>query len=248
MPMSFHRIPAAIPLILVVLAGLTAHSAPQGSDGNSGSPAPAKAAAMGARTGLDTLAVRRLYLDGEFESAIKILEEGLKAKRPLSHSDSVFTFKHLGVMYAAKYETREKGRYYMHQLLLTEPTARILDMYASEMIYMIFKNIQSEFESNRAGLASKEPRTEESRVVEPSQGPSGARKEASSREPESVRPAPVHKERGGTRTSASKSSGTKKQNYYWIGATGLLVAAGVGAYFLMADDPGTKKQDHPIDP
>lgn len=98
---------------------------------------------------LDTAAIRHSYMEGEFDQAIDDIEIALKRGGPFSHQDSVFMFKHLGVMHAAKYETREKGRYYMMQLLTVEPTARILDMYASEMIYMIFKNIQAEFEANR---------------------------------------------------------------------------------------------------
>jgi hypothetical protein len=100
-------------------------------------------------TAVDTGRVRKLYMDGEFEQAIAILDTCLKAKRAYSHADSVFIFKHLGVMHAARYETRERGKMYMHALLMVEPTARILDMYASDMIYMIFKNIQEEFEANR---------------------------------------------------------------------------------------------------
>lgn len=95
------------------------------------------------------MTVRKLYLDGEFDQAIDILETTMREKTGFNHLDSVFIFKHLGVMYAAKYETREKGKYNMHQLLMVEPTARIMDMYASDMIYMIFKNIQDEFEATR---------------------------------------------------------------------------------------------------
>jgi hypothetical protein len=104
---------------------------------------------------VDTVGVHKLYMDGEFEPAIAQLEGYLHAKERLSHGDSVFIFKHLGVMYAATYETREKGKYYMHQLLMTEPTAKIMDMYASDMIYMIFKNIQDEFETNRARMTGE---------------------------------------------------------------------------------------------
>lgn len=98
---------------------------------------------------LDTAEVRKLYMEGEFDQAIGILEVWLREKTNYSHTDSVFVFKHLGVMYSADYESREKGKYYMLQLLNVEPTAKILDMYASDMIYMIFKNIQDEFEANR---------------------------------------------------------------------------------------------------
>jgi hypothetical protein len=86
---------------------------------------------------------------------------------PFSHEDSVFLFKHLGVMHAAKYETREKGKHYMVKLLEVEPTAKILDMYASDMIYMIFKNIKDELDATRPQLA------EPSRKQGPKAAPEG---------------------------------------------------------------------------
>ena len=98
---------------------------------------------------LDTALVHKTYIDGDFDHAIEMLEDALNFGGPFTHDDSVFMFKHLGVMYAAKYETREKGKHFMLQLLSVEPTAKIMDMYASDMIYMIFKNIQDEFASSR---------------------------------------------------------------------------------------------------
>src|SRR5438445_6042485 len=86
---------------------------------------------------LDSALVRKYYMDGDFDPAIEILEKGLKEKRHFNHNDSVFIYKHLGVMYTARYENRERGKYFMHQLLITEPTAKIMDMYASDLIQMI---------------------------------------------------------------------------------------------------------------
>jgi hypothetical protein len=98
----------------------------------------------------DTALVHRVYMDGEFDKAIKLIESALATGAVTSHVDSVFALKHLGVMYTARYETREIGKKYMYQLLYIEPTARIMDMYASDMIYMIFKNIQEEVAITRA--------------------------------------------------------------------------------------------------
>jgi hypothetical protein len=101
---------------------------------------------------LDTESAHKAYLDGDFDVATELLESALKSKTAFSHEDSLFIFKHLGVMYAASEGTRERGKYFMMRLLEVEPTARILDMYASDMIYMIFKNIQDEFEVSRKKL------------------------------------------------------------------------------------------------
>ena len=96
-------------------------------------------------------------MDGEFESAIKQLEEASGKGLYKSHGDSVFAYKHLGVMYAAQYETMEKGKSYMYRLLSIEPTVKILDMYASEMIYMIFRNVQAEFQMRTADPKTLSP-------------------------------------------------------------------------------------------
>ena len=168
--------------------------------------------------------VRKLYLDGDFEEAIQILDNALKSKGPFDHRDSVLIFKHLGVMYAANYETREKGKYYMHQLLMVEPTARIMDMYASDMIYMIFKNIQDEFESSR----TKYERAE-SHLIGNGRAESDI---AITTKGGSMHPVPPKRSRAAA---------------YWLGATGTVVAVGVTAYFIMADQPGkTVTVEHPV--
>ncbi len=101
---------------------------------------------------LDTAWIHAAYLEGDFDPAIEAIEDARKYGGPFSRQDSIFMFKHLGVMYAAKYETREKGKHFMLALLEVEPTAKILDMYASDMIYMIFKNVKDEFEARNPQL------------------------------------------------------------------------------------------------
>lgn len=105
----------------------------------SAEPFPAKKSdflspAKPAVASLDTAAIRKIYMDGEFEAAIQQLESARKAGLLKSHQDSVFAFKHLGVMYAASYGTIERGKKFMYQLLTIEPSVRIMDMYASDMI------------------------------------------------------------------------------------------------------------------
>jgi hypothetical protein len=171
---------------------------------------------------VDTAQVRRLYLSGDFDEAIALLEANLKEPRTYRHEDSVFIFKHLGVMYAAQYDTREKGTYFMHRLLQVEPTAKILDMYASDMIYMIFKNIQEEYEQNRMQLTSRYP---------DSKGPA-------ERVPEGSAPSPAGSE--------PATKGTNKKAWIWTGAAVAAVAAGVGAYYLIASESKPDVQAHAI--
>lgn len=124
-------------------------------------------------TALDTAAIHALYMDGEFEAAIKKLELASAAGFLTTHADSVFAYKHLGVMYAARYETMEKGKNFMYRLLSIEPSVKILDMYASEMIYMIFRNIQSEFEIRTARVKAEAADSTPSGLADSTKGSTG---------------------------------------------------------------------------
>jgi hypothetical protein len=162
---------------------------------------------------VDSARVHKLYLDGDFDEAIPLLENNLKETRQYRHDDSVFIFKHLGVMYAAQYETREKGKYYMHRLLMVEPAANILDMYASDMIYMIFKNIQDEFEQNRRKMSNNDNNAH----------PIGTEKDP----------------------KVSERQGNGKA-WVWAGTAVAVAAAGVGAYFLLTEEPKSSTRVHEV--
>jgi hypothetical protein len=230
---AWTRISASVVLTLLAL-GQAWSKPPARSTASARSASPAKAApaqgsaAESASPRLDSARVHRLYLDGEFDAAIAILEDNLKETRQYRHEDSVFIFKHLGVMYAAQYETREKGKYYMHKLLSVEPTVRIMDMYASDMIYMIFKNIQEEFEQNRE-LRSDMPRHAARADSMP------ARQSGPAAEDQ-----PPRRDRTGEENPSGKKA------WVWTGAAVAAVAVGVGAYFLMSAEPQTTVKDREV--
>jgi hypothetical protein len=179
-------------------------------------PVPVKSAAV--RPVLDTALIHGQYLDGDFDQAIHALDAALKGRRPLSHADSIFAFKHLGVMYAATPATREKGRYYMLQLISIEPTARILDMYASDMIYLIFRNIQEEYEKKHGKVAIAEP------VDTASAAPAAP-------DPE---PAPV--------PVAAPAAPKRNRTLYWAAGGAAVAAGAAGLLFILLDDPQPKKR------
>lgn len=170
-------------------------------------PAPAKSAKAAP---MDTIKLHEQYLEGDFDQAIRTLEVQLKTQKPMSHAESVFVFKHLGVMYAAQKSTQDKGKHYMHMLIAIEPTAKILDMYASDMIHLIFRNVQEEFEVKRARLAPA-PDT-----VAAAPAP----------DPDPVPAAPA---------AETKSSGSKKTIF--LAAAGAAVAVGaLTAFFILSED------------
>jgi hypothetical protein len=180
--------------------------------------APAASKSISASPDVDTTTAHKLYLDGDFDKAISLLEGAITANKLLSHQDSVFTFKHLGVMYAANDATRERGKHYMYQLLAIEPTARIMDMFASDMIYMIFKNIQEEFATTQSGRR-----------------PGGSNAAQASAASETVPPPKTD-----IAPSSSESSG--KKWLFWS-AGGVAAAAGIGlTLYLMQDEPRPQRK------
>lgn len=188
-------------------------------------PAPAKTAASikpaaapkASKPPMDTAALHATYLDGDFDKAIRIMEGALKNKKnPISHADSVFIFKHLGVMYAATPATREKGRYYMAQLIYIEPTAKILDMYASDMIYLIFRNVQEEFANKHPNVAT--PVVAAAVDTAPKAAPP----------PLETKPAP-----------AARPQGRSRKAIYWV-AGGAVAVGAVGLLFVLLDSPEPK--------
>ena len=207
--------------LLFVLAALASAAPAKGASKPKSTAKPSASAKMeqvdiyvGRRPPFDSAKIRKLYLDGDFEEAIELIDVALREKRSFNHGDSVFFCKHLGVMYAAKYDTREKGKYYMHMLLMVEPTARILDMYASDMIYMIFKNIQDEFDATRMRLGRAEQNWKGNQA-------------------DSM---PVAK----TPEPKPEPKASNSHALVWVGATTAVAAAGVAAYFIFSDTPATK--------
>lgn len=234
-------------VMIVVSSRLPSHSAaPSGPPTNGKAPSGLQSAS----NPLDSNAIRSMYLDGDFEKAIVQLENGIAQKRLINHDDSVFAFKHLGVMYAAREDTREKGKYYMMQLLYIEPTAKIMDMYTSDMIYMIFRNIQEEFELSLRKLQRARDQVNDGkpagggRSPEPERTPEPANHAKNPEGPvrpdagktalapgESAAPAPLAPSQTGPDSDRSRN------RRYLIGAAGAaaLVGVGVAAYLLMSD-------------
>jgi hypothetical protein len=128
----------------------------------------------------------------------------------------VFIFKHLGVMYAATPATREKGRYYMAQLIYVEPTARILDMYASDMIYLIFRNVQEEF-------ANKNPNVAKPAVVDTTPAPVAE-----------TAPAPV---------PVAQGASPRRNKAYWITGGAVVAVGAIGLVYVLMDSPEPKRHN-----
>lgn len=179
----------------------------------------------------DTAKIHSLYLEGDFDKAIKPIESFLKSKQPMSRGDSTFAFKHLGVMYAAAPATREKGKYYMYQLINIEPTTKILDMYASDMIYLIYRNVQEDYELKQ-GKGAKIKSTESS-----TSAASGAAGALGTSPVNATGTANGADARGAPVSAKSKSKSESNRTTYLI-TGGAVVAVGVvGLAYILFNSP-----------
>jgi hypothetical protein len=178
---------------------------------------PAKPSKSAAKAPMDTVKLHATYLDGDFDQATRVMEGALKNRKSLTHADSVFIFKHLGVMYAATPATREKGRYYMAQLIYIEPTAKILDMYASDMIDVIFRKVREEVESKHpVAVKAPEPAPD---TVKPMPPP-----------PPPPQPAP-------------QVARGKSKTMFWVTGGAVVAAGTVGLLYVLLDDPKPKQHN-----
>lgn len=99
---------------------------------------------------LDKDAISRAYFEGEFSRILPPLE-AYRQSFPASATkdDSIFVYKYLSVIYAADPSTRNKGESCMVQLIKMKPTIELIDLYISDNIEAIFKNVKQSYEKQQ---------------------------------------------------------------------------------------------------
>ena len=166
---------------------------------------------------LDQKRIHALYNDGDFDAVVSALEAFVRRSGGYPRADSVFVAKHLAVVYSANPATREKGKYYMYQLLELLPSAKLVDMYVSDEIDRIFEKVREEFMNRQQSFGV---RASEIRV--PQRAPA-------------TQPVPAPAPASAPKSDPSKAASIKPESksfiVYWIGGA-TLVAAGVVGYYL----------------
>lgn len=95
---------------------------------------------------LDKDAISHAYFEGEFNKVLPPLEMYRQSVPANStREDSIFVFKYLSVIYAAEPSTRARAESYMVQLLKLMPTIELIDLYISDNIQAIFKDVKKSF-------------------------------------------------------------------------------------------------------
>jgi hypothetical protein len=95
---------------------------------------------------LDKDAISHAYFEGEFSRVLPPLETYRQSfPANATRDDSIFVYKYLSVIYAADPSTRKKAESYMIQLVKLMPTIELIDMYISDNIEAIFRNVKANF-------------------------------------------------------------------------------------------------------
>jgi len=94
---------------------------------------------------LDKNAISKSYFEGDFHRILPPLEAWRNSRSPKTREDSIFVYKYLSVIYAADSTTRPRAESYMVQLLKLMPTIELVDMYISDNIEAIFKDVKGKF-------------------------------------------------------------------------------------------------------
>lgn len=161
----------------------------------------------------DMRGVAKLYEDGELDQVVQILEPSLRTKPSrLSTEERIFAYKHLGVIYSSTPENQSKGEAYFFQLLKLVPTVELADMYVSEKIEAVFRQVKEDFQRRNQYAASHD------RFGRPLTKPDTTALNLSAR----------------TSQSSEKSMLKRKSQAWKWWALGGLTAAGIGAAYILA--------------
>lgn len=109
---------------------------------------PASWAAFGFKLdgSLDKEAISHSYFESDFARILPPLEMYRQSfPATATREDSIFVYKYLSVIYAADSSTRSRAESYMVQLLKLMPTIELIDLYISDNIQAIFRNVKQNY-------------------------------------------------------------------------------------------------------
>ncbi len=105
------------------------------------------------RPRLDTAAIRKNYLEGELSKVSDSLEAWRQNPVLGSHADSVFVYRHLGIVYASNEANHNRAESYFNLLLRLEPELDVLDPFVSNTVEEFWEKVKL----RHAKVAGKRP-------------------------------------------------------------------------------------------
>ncbi len=109
---------------------------------------------------LDKSEVMSLYMSGEFETLVSLLESIRRERQLRDREDSIFIYKFLGVIYGANDNTKRKAESFLFQMLKLAPEEDLLTLGVGDSVEAIFNRVRERYaklhgeKENAAGLQS----------------------------------------------------------------------------------------------
>lgn len=206
---------AGLCVLLLATGGVTAKEPPKTS---------AKPAAAATRP-IDRNEVLSLYMSGEFETLVALLENIRHERQLRDREDSVFIFKFLGVIYGADDHTKRKAESFLYKMLELDPNQDLSSLGVGDSVEAIFERVRSHFAKLGADTGSAR-----SRPAQPAT-PVAAASGVKAAEPA----APAPSAGSATPVSAAEPVATsdRKRVPTWMWAAGGGAAAAVVVGFLV---------------
>lgn len=173
---------------------------------------------------IDQDAIHHAYNEGDFDAVLKLTDPFTNGKGTYTRADSAFVFKHLAVVYTANPKTREKGKFYMYQLLEMLPSAELVDMYVSDEVDRIFDRVRKEFKMRQGNFG-----VDTSLISLPDKAPASHPAAAAGPASDPAKPAPEP-------PNASAEKRRIDPIWYWFAGGAVVAGAGLAAILLMQPD------------
>lgn len=170
---------------------------------------------------LDTAGLRKQYLEGEFAKVTDSLESWRALGSVGTRHDSVFAYRHLGIIYATSEASRVRAESFMNLLLRLEPDIEILDPYVSAKVDVIWDQVRQ-----RNAKVTGRPLSDRQANLEPSANRGNAD--------------------GKTWPQKTPSEVGTKNGFPWLWTMGgALVVGGIVAFYFwdQAQNPGLSSGD-----
>jgi hypothetical protein len=209
---------AAIALLAAAATGVTAKEPPAAAPASK----PAKTAKAAAPSkAVDRNEVLSLYMEGDFETLVALLENIRRERQLRDREDSVFIYKFLGVIYGADERTKRKAESFLYQMLELDPNEDLSALGVGESVQKIFERVRTKVQADSLAHLPSKTAPVAAAPVQPSPAAASA-PAASSPAPMASQPAPAARER-------------RVPNWVWYASGGAAAAVVLGIIVLNQD-------------
>lgn len=147
---SFFVKALAAGILVAGWVGVTAKEPPA-------APAAKSAKAVKPGKAVDRNEVLSLYMEGDFETLVALLENIRRERQLRDREDSVFIYKFLGVIYGADEHTKRKAESFLYQMLELDPNEDLSALGVGESVQKIFERVRTRIKTDTVSHPAAPP-------------------------------------------------------------------------------------------